>query len=145
VSNQLIERGASLVQIRQELLALLGEQLGVYILPTGVTKPAFWITGGGKGQQRVPPDWKIRGIEAILQRRPIRQVLGSIGTIIAKRIWTLTFTCYDQTQTLDAVDLLILRAYPDAQRRPRAATDDMYEQLNVELPDVVTIQPTQLT
>ncbi len=145
MSDQLVERGASLQQIRQELLALFGSQLGVYILPTGATKPAFWITGGGKGQDRVPPDWKIRGIEAILKRRPIRQVIGGIGTIVAKRLWTLTFTSYDPSQTLDAVELLIIRAFPDAQLRPRPATDDMYEQLNVELPDVVTIQPTQLT
>jgi hypothetical protein len=53
--------------------------------------------------------------------------------------------CYDSTQTLDEIDLLILRAFPDALRRPRSATDDTYEQLNVELPDVVTIQPIQLT
>ena len=93
----------------------------------------------------MPPDWRIRGIEAVLQRRPVRQPLGGIGTIIANRIWSLTFVCYDSTQTLDEIDLLILRAFPDAQRRPRAATDDTYEQLNVELPDVVTIQPIQLT
>jgi hypothetical protein len=141
MSNQLIERGASLLQIREQLLALFGSQLGTYLLPSGATKPAFWITGGGKGQQRVPPDWKIRGIEAVLKRRPVRQVLGSLGTIIALRKWTLTFICYDQAQTLDEVELLIIRAFPDAQVRHRDQTDEMYEQLNVELPDVVTIQP----
>jgi hypothetical protein len=141
MSNQLIERGATLLQIREQLLALFGAQLGFYVLPSGVTKPAFWTTGGGAGQQRVPPDWKIRGIEAILQRRPVRQVLGSLGTIIALRRWSLTFTCYDQTKTLDEIELLIIRAFPDAQVRHRPQTDDIYEQLNVELPDVVTIQP----
>jgi hypothetical protein len=145
MSDQLVERGANLLQIREQLLDLFGAQLGVYILPSGATKPAFWITGGGKGQHRVPPDWRIRGIEAVLQGRPVRQPLGGIGTIIANRIWSLTFVCYDSTQTLDEIDLLILRAFPDAQRRPRPATDDTYEQLNVELPDVVTIQPIQLT
>jgi hypothetical protein len=68
-----------------------------------------------------------------------------VGTIHALRRWTLTFTSYDTSQSLDAIDLLLFRAYPDAQRRPRPLTDDLYEQLTVELPDAVTIQPLPLT
>jgi hypothetical protein len=144
-SNQLIERGPTLLQLRAELLALFGDQLGFYQLPSGDTKPAFWITGGGKGQDRTPPDWQIEGIECILNRRPVRQSLGGVGTIHALRRWTLTLTSYDTSQSLDAIDLLLFRAYPDAQRRPRPSTDDLYEQLTVELPDAVTIQPLPLT
>lgn len=139
MSSQLVERGASLLQIRQQLLALFGSELGIYTLPSGATKVAFWTTG--PGQQRVPPDWRVSGIECILNRRPVRQHLGGIGTLVALRRWTLTFTAYDTSKTLDDIDLLIYRAFPDAQRRPRPQTDDLYEQLTVELPDAVTIQP----
>lgn len=141
MSSQLIERGASLIQIRQELLALFGSLLGQYTLPSGLTQVAFWTTGGGKGQQRVPPDWRITGIECILNRRPERQHLGGLGTLVALRRWTITFTCYDTAKTLDDVELLIYRKWPDAQRRARPQTDDLFEQLVVELPDAVTIQP----
>jgi hypothetical protein len=144
-SNQLIERGPTLLQLRAELLALFGDQLGIYKLPAGDTRPAFFITGGGKGQERIPPDWQIEGIECVLNRRPERQLLGGLGTIHALRRWTLVFTSYDTSQSLDAIDLLLFRAYPDAQRRPRPLTDDLYEQLTVELPDAVTIQPLPLT
>ena len=49
MSDQLVERGANLLQIREQLLDLFGAQLGVYVLPSGATRIAFWITGGGKG------------------------------------------------------------------------------------------------
>jgi hypothetical protein len=139
--SQLIERGPTLRQVREELEQVFGHLLGVYQLPNGETRPAFWVAGGSQRQSRPPTDWKPQGIECILQQRPTRELLGGIGTIKAMRRWTLTFVCWDTGQTLDDVDLAILRAYPTAQRRHRPQTDEIYEQLTVEIPDPVSIQP----
>jgi len=140
-ASQLIERGPTLRQVRQELEELFGGLLGTYQLPSGLTRRALWVSGGGQGQERPPADWKVRGIECVLNRRPTRESIGGIGAIVAIRRWTLTFTCWDTSQTLEAVDLCIFRAFPTAQRRPQPQTDETYERLVVELPDPVTIQP----
>lgn len=141
-AGQLIERGATLLQIREELLGVFGHLLGSYRLPDGTCQPAFWVLGLGLGNRhRVPPEWKVEGIECTLNSRPEREHLGGLGTLVTIRHWTLTFVSYDSAQSLDAIDLLIYRAFPTSIRRARPPTDEMFEQLTVEISDPVTTRP----
>ena len=129
--------GASVPQLRQGLLDLFGSELGVYTLPNGSTQPALYVVGA----QQVPPDWRVSGIECVLLNPPPFQNLGGVGMLIASRMWTLQFRCFDTTDDLSAVQLLAFRAWPWATPRRLPATDDTYEQLTYELSDPVLITP----
>lgn len=129
--------GATVPQLRQGLLDLFGSELGVYTLPNGSTQPALYVVGA----QQVPPDWRVSGIECVLLNPPPFQNLGGVGMLIANRMWTLQFRCYDTTDDLSAIQLLAFRAWPWATPRRLPATDDTYEQLTYELNDPVLITP----
>lgn len=129
--------GATVSQLRQGLLDLFGSELGVYTLPNGSTQPALYVVGA----QQVPPDWRVSGIELVLLNPPPFQNLGGVGMLIANRLWTLQFRCYDTTDDLSAIQLLAFRAWPWATPRLLPATDDTYEQLTYELSDPVLITP----
>jgi hypothetical protein len=141
-AGQLIERGATLRQIREELLGIFGHLLGNYRLPDGTCQQAFWVVGEGRGNRhRVPPEWKVEGIECTLNRRPEREHLGGLGSLVSIRHWTLTFVSYNPELSLESIDLLIYRAFPTSIRRARPPTDEMFEQLIVEISDPVTTRP----
>lgn len=128
--------GASKRAVRDELQDLLGPLLGVYRKPDGTTIPAFWMA-----PPRVPPEWRVEGIEAVLTATPTLDRRGQFGAIATMRTWSLKVVQYDTAQTLEAVELLLYRAYPHSRRRPMAQTDDTYEQLTVELLDPILITP----
>lgn len=129
--------GCSVPQLREALLELFGSELGTYTLPNGTTQPALYVVG----RTQVPPDWRVSGIECVLNNPPILQNLGGLGMLKAQRIWTLQFRCYDITKDLSGVQLLAYRAWPWATPRGLPQTDNTYEQLTYELPDAVLITP----
>lgn len=130
-------RGSTVPQLRQALLDLFGAELGTYSLPNGTTQPAIYVVG----PRQVRPDWRVTGIECILSNPPLLQSLGGIGTLIANRVWTLQFTCYDTTKDLGAVQLLAFRAWPWVTPRHLPQTEETFEQLTYELTDPVLISP----
>jgi hypothetical protein len=131
-----VELGATLRQVADELRLLFGPLLGQYKRPDGPPIQAFWTVG--KGQVR--PSYTATGIEAVLTEAPERQLLGPpTRTMATMRTWTVTFTQFDTSNNLEAVRLLVFRAWPTAQQRHQPQTDDTYERLIVELPDPVYI------
>lgn len=129
--------GSTLPALRQALLDLFGSELGTYVLPNGSTQPAIYVVG----PRQVRPDWRVNGIECILINPPLLQGLGGIGALIANRVWTLQFRCYDTTKDLGAVQLLAFRAWPWVTPRHLPQTEETYEQLTYELTDPVLIRP----
>lgn len=129
--------GTCLPHLREQLLEIFGSELGVYTLPGGGTLPAIYVVG----RHQVPPDWRVSGIECILSNPPVLQDLGGVGMLVANRIWTLQFRCYDTTKDLENVQLLAYRAWPKARPRHLPQTDNTFEQLTYELSDTVLITP----
>ena len=137
MSNCAIERGITTEQLQASLLQLFGPHLGIYTLPGGETIPALWVIKTGK----VRPDLSCTGTELVLTETPERVPMGGRGTLLFTRMWSLRFTCFDTTQSLDSVRLLCCRAWPQVKARHRPQDDNTYEQLVLELPDPVLIQP----
>lgn len=150
MSCDLAVQGAGLREIRQELERVFGDLLGTYFLPSGATTPALWVRGfpsaltieAGLNPNEVPPDWRVEGIEAVLENPPeMDRMATAPGAIPTLRTWTLLFTQHDTRRTLADVLLRLHRAFPSARRRYQRQTADTYERLTVELLDHVLIQP----
>ena len=58
-------------QLREVIEDALVSIVGTYTLPNNTTLPAFYVDG----QYGVPKDWKIQGLEVVIQEFP-RQTLA---------------------------------------------------------------------
>jgi hypothetical protein len=123
-----IELGTTLPQLRANLAAYFAPWLGTYTLPDGSSQAAIRV-------RKVPPDWRVAGIELTIEQSPERQLLAArYGAITGKRIWTLRFRDFGGNG-LDPVRLAAFRAFPHATNRLQPETDNTYGQLVIELPD----------
>jgi hypothetical protein len=123
-----IELGTTLPALRAALAAYFAPWLGTYTLPDDSTQPAIRV-------RKVPPDWRVEGIELTIEQSPERQLLAAqFGSITNRRIWTLRFRDFAGSG-LDPVRLAAFRAFPHAISRLMPETDNTYGQLTIELPD----------
>lgn len=129
---------ADVSQIRQLINSAIGSKLGNYSLPDGSTSPALWV----RGQQQVPKDWTISGIECVIDEVPemANQPTLSQQVFLSTR-WPIYLTSYDTAQTLAEVRALLFQWFPDIQDPVHVAqTDISFETLKVFIPDY-SIQP----
>lgn len=134
----IVQDGACLRQIVDELLAVFGHLLGTYTLPDGATTPAHWTVR----PDQVRPERVCTGIEMTLQDSPEREVMGGGGCAIpTMKTWTLTFTQFNTASDLREVRLLAYRRWPRAQQRHQPQTGEMFERLTIELPDPCLTTP----
>jgi len=129
---------ASVSQIRSLVDSAIGSKIGNYILPDGSTSPALWV----RGQQQVPKDWTITGIECVIDEVPemANQPTLSQAVFLSTR-WPIYLTSYDTAQTLAEVRLLLFQWFPDiADPVHIAQTDISFETLKAFIPDY-SIQP----
>lgn len=129
---------ASVQQIRSLINSAIGSKLGNYNLPDGSTSPALWV----RGQQQVPKDWTISGIECVIDEVPemVNKPTLSQQVLLDVR-WTIYLTSYDTAQTLAEVRELLFQWFPDIQDPVHVQqTDISFETLKVFIPDY-SIQP----
>ena len=129
---------ASVSQIRGLINSAIGSKLGTYNLPDGSTSPALWV----RGQQQVPKDWTISGIECVIDEVPkMRNQPTFSQSVILSTRWPIYITSYDTAQTLAEVRELLFQWFPDIQDPVHVAqTDISFETLKVFIPDY-SIQP----
>ena len=129
---------ADVSQIRQLVNSAIGSKLGTYNLPDGSTCPSLLV----RGQQQVPKDWTISGIECVIDEVPemVNQPTLSQQVFLSIR-WPIYLTSYDTAQTLAEVRALLFQWFPDIQDPVHVAqTDISFEPLKVFIPDY-SIQP----
>lgn len=129
---------ASAYQLRLLVNSAIGSQLGNYTLPDGSTSPALWV----RGQQQVPKDWTISGIECVIDEVPeiANQPTMSQAVFLSTR-WPIYLTSYDTAKNLAEVRELLFQWFPDIQDPVHVAqTDISFETLKVFIPDY-SIQP----
>ena len=129
---------ADVSQIRQLVNSAIGSKLGSYNLPDGSTSPALWV----RGQQQVPKDWTISGIECVIDEVPEMANKPTLSQAVVLDVrWPIYLTSYDTAQTLAEVRLLLFQWFPDIQDSVHVAqTDISFETLKVFIPDYL-IQP----
>ena len=129
---------ASAYQLRQLISSAIGSKIGNYLLPDGSTTSALWV----RGQQQVPKDWTINGIECVIDEVPevANRPTMSQAVFLSTR-WPIYLTSYDTAKTLAEVRELLFQWFPDIQDPVHVAqTDISFETLKVFIPDY-SIQP----
>ena len=102
-------------QLREVIEDALVGIVGTYTLPNNTTLPAFYVDG----QYGVPKDWKIQGLEVVIQEFPTPNPRACVGTGLERKFWTVIMTDYQPASRslLDAINALKKR-FPDGEYRP---------------------------
>lgn len=119
-------------QLREVIEDALVSIVGTYTLPNNTTLPAIYVDG----QYGVPKDWKIQGLEVVIQEFPTPNPRACVGTGLERKTWTVIMTDYQPASRslLDAINALKKR-FPDGEYRFRAENETVYGQCLVNIPD----------
>lgn len=129
---------ANVSQVRGLINSAIGSKLGVYKLPDGTSSPALWV----RGQQQVPKDWTVDGIECVIEQVPEMRNRPTFSQAVFLDVrWPIYLTSYNTSQTLSEVRELLFQWFPDIQDPVHVPqTDISFETLKVFIPDY-SIQP----
>jgi len=124
---------ASVSTVRELINSAIGSSLGFYNLPDGSTSPALWV----RGQQQVPKDWTVSGIECVIDEVPEMTNQAAFNKFVILRVrWPIYLTCHDTATTLSEVRTLLFQNFPDIQDPVHLPqTDISLETLKVFIPD----------
>lgn len=89
-----------------------GNAPGLFYQEGSLVGPAFYV----QGRQRVPSNWDVKGLQAILVEKPRTRIWGHIGNLERWQHWTLYLQQYDLSKTVQEHELKVLRHFAgDAQ------------------------------
>lgn len=125
----------NIAQLRSTITTLLSaspELIGSYVLPNGQKVPAIYVTG----RQGVPPEWKVEGLEVVLQEFPRLSPSPALGKFRRRQEWTLMLVDYDTSSNkLQAAAERLAGRFPDARFSFSPETDIAYGQYRIIIPD----------
>jgi hypothetical protein len=139
LASLFVRRGFFIVNITQlrniitDLLDGTPSLIGSYALPDGTKIPAVYVAG----RQGVPGEWKVEGLEVVIQEFPRLNPRPGVGTLQQRKEWALTMIDY-----LPSSDKLLLAAerisryFPDARLSFTPESDVVYGQYRIVIPDV---------
>lgn len=123
-------------QLRTTVETLLSSSpnlIGSYILPTGASIPAVYVTG----RQGVPGEWKVQGLEVTLQEFPRLNPRPGVGTFQQRKEWTIVLVDYDtNSDKLNLAADRISRVWTDARFSFLPESDTVYGQYRIVIPDL---------
>ena len=126
---------SQLREVITELLSASPNLIGEYTLPAGQTIPAVYVVG----QQGVPKEWKVKGLEVTMRQFPEiapRSPLG--GTVKLSQVWEVILVQYTPSggQMAQAMDRMV-RRFPDCTPRYFPGDDIAYERCRFMIPDLI--------
>ena len=127
-------------QVREAIVTLLSDSpnlLGKYIFPDSTQVPAVYVAG----RQGVPPEWKVEGLEVVIQEFPSPNPRAILAGGLDRQTWEVVITDYlPSSENLRlAIDRMKSR-WPDARFSFRAETDVVYGQCRITIPDTKTFR-----
>jgi hypothetical protein len=126
-------------QLRGAITTLLSSSpnlIGSYTLPNNVQIPAVYVVG----QQGVPPEWKVNGLEVTIRQFPQIAPRSSVSTLKLSQVWEVILAQY--TPTLDTLPIAMermVRRFPDSTPRYFPGDDVAYERCRFLIPDMVVL------
>ena len=108
---------------------------GYYSLSNGTRVPAVYVVG----QNMVPSDWVVTGIECTISDMPEITSPGSVGAIVSFERWPIRFTNYGTRKgtrvptTLLDISRRLARVFPRDRVTPTPRTEATYEALTVSI------------
>lgn len=128
-------------ELRQELEALLSEELGIYSIGTPPNPVSYTpaIVALDEGES-LPSDWKVEGLEVVMLRTPISHRFAGIhGGTNPQKTWQVFLTQYQGERTIDAALIKVGLRFPGTQANPTQINKqkNMLSQQSVRIPDFV--------
>ena len=123
-------------QLRETIVELLTAPpnlIGSYTLPNDQTIPAVYVSG----RQGVPSEWRVEGMEVVLQEFPRLNPRPGVGTFQQRKEWAITLVDYlPASNSLSLPAERISRRFPDARFSFTPETDIVYGQYRIVIPDL---------
>lgn len=125
----------NIAQFRDTIVTLLSaspDLIGEYILPDATEIPAVYVVG----QQGVPPEWKVTGLEVTMRQYPELLPRAGVGVVDVLQQWEVVLMQYnpDGSEIASAMDRMS-RRFPDADFRYLPGDDVAYERCRIVIPD----------
>ena len=125
----------NITQLRDTIVTLLSASpnlIGSYTLPNGTTIPAIYVAG----RQGVPTEWKVMGLELVIQEFSRLMPSPALGKFKRRQEWTVVMVNYDTTSSALTVAAERMAArFPDARLSFSPETDIAYGQYRIIIPD----------
>ena len=126
----------NIAQLREAIVELLSASpnlIGNYLLPGGATVPAVYVVG----QNGVPSEWGIGGLEVTMRQYPELLPSAGVGIVSVLQQWEVIMIQYnpDGTEIADAMDRMV-RRFPDGAFRYTPGNDVAYERCRIMIPDM---------
>ena len=102
----------NLLELRNELAALLTASLGIYMLPNGSTTPAIAVRSSG---ENLPADTTVSGLEVVIIRDPDLTPIPQYTDAGALRTWTVFLVDWSNAVDLEPIGAYLIEAYPGTQ------------------------------
>jgi len=128
----------NIMQLREAITELLSSSpnlIGTYTLPNGSTLPAVYVVG----QQGVPKEWKVKGLEVTMRQFPELTPSSPLGgTVKVSQLWEVILVQYTTSENNLAVAMdRIVRRFPDSTSRYFPGDDIAYERCRFVIPDLI--------
>lgn len=128
----------NIAQFRDTIVTLLSASpnlIGEYILPDATEIPAVYVVG----QQGVPAEWKVKGLEVTMRQFPdLRPGSPLGGTVKVNQLWEVILMQYTpSSDTLALAMDRMVRRFPDATPRYFPGDDAAYERCRFVVSDLI--------
>jgi hypothetical protein len=127
----------NIAQLREAIVTLLGASpnlLGSYGLPDGATVPAVYVVG----QQGVPSEFKVTGLEVTMRQFPELVPRSPLGALKVNQLWEVILVQYTPSSNTLALAMdRMVRRFPDSTPRYFPGNDVAYERCRFVVPDMI--------
>jgi hypothetical protein len=126
----------NITQLRDAITTLLSASpnlIGTYTLPNNTSIPAIYVSG----RQGVPSEWKVDGLEVVIQEFPRLNPIAGVGTFSQRKEWTVIMVDYrPPSNKLHIAAERMSKRFPDARFSFSPETDIAYGQYRIVIPDL---------
>ena len=127
----------NITELRDIITTLLSASpnlVGSYTLPNNSTVPAIYVVG----QQGVPPEFKVSGLEVTMRQFPEILPRSPLGALKMNQLWEVILVQYTPSaNTLPLAMDRMVRRFPDSTPRYFPGDDVAYERCRFLVPDMV--------
>jgi len=94
------------LELKNELLNVVGDLLGTYTRPDGSQRPAIWI-----GNKLPPSDYGISGVECVANFPKERITYGFSRTVHKRQTWQVCFIQHNENEELQEIRDLMTKYF----------------------------------
>ena len=127
----------NITELRDIITTLLSASpnlVGSYTLPNNSTVPAIYVVG----QQGVPPEFKVSGLEVTMRQFPEILPRSPLGALKMNQLWEVILVQYTPSaNTLPLAMDRMVRRFPDSTPRYFPGDDVAYERCRFTIPDMI--------